>query len=226
MKLRACPLIWNSLRFMVLGVLRSRKLQENNDCVWERVRERWRSALWNFNNVNSAAVIFLRNPRKAILFQSLFRFFLFSSSVTVMNNVAVAHAWNRTVAFSLYLNRFVFCSIWLLSSCSHHSTEKHMKHAIPKRLQFWVYISCDVGWENKGKMSCQTDCRTLCKVHYSVSVGVQQIVASISFVFLFSLSLLLPICICLVFYRFTFESDLVSVHGAETSTKYIAAFAE
>lgn len=67
--------------------------------------------------------------------------------------------------------------------------------------------------------------------HYSVSVSVQQIVASISFVFFFFFvlslySLLHPLLICLVLIRFTFEHGLVPVHGAETSTKYIAVFAE
>lgn len=60
--------------------------------------------------------------------------------------------------------------------------------------------------------------------HYSVSVSVQQIVASISLIFfvLSLYSLLHPLLIRLVLFRFTFEHVLVPVHGAETSTKYIA----
>lgn len=40
-----CPAIW-------------KEMERNKDCMCERVRGRWRSVLWNFNNVNSAAVIF------------------------------------------------------------------------------------------------------------------------------------------------------------------------
>lgn len=86
----------------------------------------------------------------------------------------------------------------------------------------WVHISCAVGWENKGKMFCQTYWRTLCKVHYTLFQWVCSRLLHLSLPFFFSLAILsffaFFIYVFLVLLRFTGESGLVPVRGAETST--------